>query len=378
MIRLKEERTGGNGYLWNSVDLSRGWSIKHGMKKWFATILAFPVLACPVPEEKVRDWRVDLLKEEGIGLDRESLQKALAAKGEAAPELEEIYRRLGSARFADREKAQKELERLGEPALEWLRQQEVPFDPELKMRVKEVIQRLESNHRKARESAVKHAVRTLLADGEQRGGATGGRFFEWFGTDVAKIDGEYRQFVFKDQVNRGGKVQDGALVLPGGKLVDGDQRLVLKSEDWPGAETFGAEFEVSAKLGADSSQGIGAWHLGISIGNVKVLYHPGLSGGSFRFERLSDNRYLSGMTSMGFDPKPEVMQWMSVKVSHLADERVLLKVVVEEGGDGNGRFEIEKIVSKEDIGDLSEVSLVRSGRTGSSALFQDFEIKLLE
>ena len=131
-------------------------------------------------------------------------------------------------------------------------------------------------------------------------------------------------------------------------------------------------------MGADSFDGVGAWHLGISIGNVKALYHPGMAGGSFRFERVSDNRNLSRMESMGFLPKAGEMQWMSVRVSHLSDERVRLKVVVEEGEEGKGRFEKEIIVSKADIGNLNEGGLDRSGRTGGAALFRDFEVKLTD
>ena len=348
------------------------------MRMWILAILSMLIIAFQAFGQGTGDWRIDLLKQEGIGLDQASLKKALGASKEVSPEWEKNFQQLGSTSFSLRQKAQDQLASGGEAALEWLQHKELPQDPEIMIRLEELIERLESRYRQARDTARDHAIRTLLADGSTRAGKTGGRFFEWFGTDAKTLDGGYRKFEFQDQVDRGGRVERGFLILPGDKVIDGDQRLILKSQAWPEAEEFGGSFEVSVSLGADSNQGSGAWHIGLSIGNIKILFHPELAGGAFRFERASDRHFLCVNEDMGFTPKGGEMQWMSVKVSRLIDGRVQLVAIVGEGRKREEHFERKIIVSKDDIGNLSEISLLRSGRIGAAARFQNFEISLTE
>jgi len=223
---------------------------------------------------------------------------------------------------------------------------------------------------------VEHAVKSLLAEGNERKENTGGLFYEWFGEGQAKLGKRYRVLTFENSANRGGAVVGGQVVFSGGGGQDGDQRLVLHSKKWPGEETFGEAFQVSAKLRGES-KGMGAWHLGISIGRVRALYHPGLRGGSFRFERIDNHDYLGRTGSVGFTPGEEVPQWMSVKVRRLPDNKVSLEVVLEQGGKKEGRFETSIIVEADQIGELDEVSLDRSGRVGGSAYFDDFTVRIL-
>ena len=44
---------------------------------------------------------------------------------------------------------------------------------------------------------------------------------------------------------------------------------------------------------------------------------------------------------------------------------------------GDGRFETSVIVEADQIGELDEVSLDRSGRVGGSAYFDDFTVRIL-
>ena len=121
-----------------------------------------------------------------------------------------------------------------------------------------------------------------------------------------------------------------------------------------------------------------AWHLGISVGKVRALYHPGMDRNSFRFEKLDENKYLSRNESIGFMPGGEALQWMLVKVRRLEGGKVRLDVTLEEGGKGEGRFQSSITVDAEDIGDLDQVSLDRSGRTGGEATFADFTVRIAD
>ena len=338
-------------------------------------ILGLACWALGMPGEGGGDWRDDLLKREGIERSKEGLEALLKDGGGLPLEWGKIFDRLGADQFSERDRAQEELLRGGETTLKWLRQRKPSPDPEVQRRVGEIMGLLGTAYRKDRELALEHAARSLLAEGEERRDDTGGLFFEWFGEGQEKLGERYRLLVFEDSAKRGGSVTEGEVVFPGEGGRDGDQRLVLRSERWPGEKTFGDEFQVSAKL-RGQVKGAGAWHLGITVGRVRALYHPGLQGGAFRFERIDSHQYLGRSGSVGFTPGEDAAQWMAVKVQRLPGNKVRLEVILEEGGKKEGRFETSVIVDADQIGELSEVSLDRSGRTGGSASFSDFMVKL--
>ncbi len=338
-------------------------------------ILGLACFAFAMLGEVEGDWRDDLLKREGVEQSKEGLEALLKGGVQLPLDLEKVFENLGADHFSERDRAQEELLKGGEATLKWLRQREPSPDPEVQRRVREIMGLLGRAYRKDRELALEHAAGSLLAEGEERREDTGGLFFEWFGQGQAKLAEKYRLFHFEDSAKRGGSVAGGNLIFGGGGGSDGDQRLVLRSAAWPGEETFGDEFQVSAKL-RGQLKGMGAWHLGITIGRVRALYHPGLQGGSFRFERIDNHEHLGRPTGVGFTPGEEEAQWMSVKVQRLPGDKVRLEVILEEGGKKEGRFETSVIVTADQIGELSEVSLDRSGRTGGSASFSDFMVKL--
>lgn len=79
---------------------------------------------------------------------------------------------------------------------------------------------------------------------------------------------------------------------------------------------------------------------------------------------------------MGFEPLGDGRQWMSVDVTKMPDGDVRLDVLLEQSGERGQRFKSSVTVDAADIGDLSEVSLDRSGRSGGKAYFRDFMIRL--
>ena len=340
--------------------------------------LGLSVVAFSAEDVKVVDWRVELLKEEGIGTSVGELRKALTAVPNVTKELEGALEKLASRDYDVREAGRKKLLGGGESALKWLRELEPSEDPELRRRVLNVIEELGLVFRKDRELAVAHAVKSLLAEGvagEEKSAETGGMFFEWFGEGQQDFKKGYRLFGFENSSGRSGKVEGGRLVFDGEAGKDGDQRLVLKSDIWPGKDGFGHRFRVSATLGGEDVSS-GAWHMGITIGRIRALFHPGLANGSFRFEQIDTRKYFGGIKAVGFEPLGDGRQWMSVDVTKMPDGDVRLDVLLEQSGERGQRFKSSVTVDAADIGDLSEVSLDRSGRSGGKAYFRDFMIRL--
>ena len=347
------------------------------MKFVSLAILGLSVSAFSADDVKVGDWRVELLKEEGVGTSEKELQQALNDGPVATKELEGALEKLGSREFDEREAGRKKLMAGGEDVLKWLRELEPSEDPELRRRVLSVIDELSLIFRKDREIAVEHAVKSLLAEDGKKSPETGGMFFEWFCEGRESLKADYRLFRFENSAGRPGKVEDGRLIFEGRAGQDGDQRLVLESKAWPGVNGFGGRFRVSATLGGDDVSS-GAWHMGITVGRVRALFHPGMQNGSFRFERIDNHKFLSRTKGVGFAPLGDGRQWMSVDVTTMPDGNVRLDVVFEQSGKGGKKFKSSITVAAEDIGDLSEVSLDRSGRAGGKAYFRDFMICLME
>ena len=74
-------------------------------------------------------------------------------------------------------------------------------------------------------------------------------------------------------------VKDGVLRLEGNHN-EGDQRLCATPEAVLGLTEFPTRFRVRAEVGGEADQ-VGAWHAGVSVGNVRVLFHPTYPGGGF-------------------------------------------------------------------------------------------------
>lgn len=348
------------------------------MKFIHLIILGLSAVAFSEGDLKVSDWRVELLREEGIGSSVEELQKSLTAVPGVTNKLDDALEMLASQDFDERDAGRKKLLSDGENALKWLREIEPSEDPELRRRVLNVIEELGLVFRKDREVAVEHAVKSLLAEGlegRENSADTGGIFFEWFGEGDVDLKEGFRQFRFENSSGRPGKVEGARLIFAGKAGQNGDQRLILESKTWPGEINFGDHFRVSVILGGEDVSP-GAWHMGVTIGRIRTLFHPGMQSGSFRFERIDNHRYLSGTKGVGFEPLGDRRQRMSIDVTKMLDGNVRLDVLLEKLGEGGRTFQSSTTVDAEDIGDLSEVSLDRSGRSGGKAYFRDFMITL--
>lgn len=324
------------------------------------------------------DWREALLAEEGIECSPEAIQKALKPGGKTPANLEAVLLRLGSDDFAERERTQEELLRGGDLVYRWLRDQPPHPEPEVRKRVQNILRSFSLKEQKDREDALDFALRSLLEEGNQRRKDTGGRFYEWFGEDATELVDRYHLLQFKSSVDRNGQIAQNQLCFFGTKVGDGDQRMILSSKLWPGKDDFGDSFTVTTRLGGEP-KAAGSWHLGVSIGNVRVLYHPGYRGGGFRFETVDENLPLGTMTAnMGFDAPGSPLERMIIDVRRLPAEKVALTVAVISGGKNPTTFKQSAVVPQKQIGPLDHIGLDRSGRSGGVAFFADFSVTLNE
>lgn len=326
---------------------------------------------------KDRDWREALLAEEGIERTPEALRAALETGAPDEAQLQDLVSQLGADSFREREQAQRKLIGGGDPVYRWLRDQEPSPHPEIRERVRETLLILGSGQGKIRQDALVHAIRSLLAEGPQRRKDTGGLFHEWFSEPVPSLDGKYHGLQFENPNKRDGKVAEGCLILSGRGGRAGDQSLVLKSEEWPGKKDFGRRFRITARLGGTPGGG-GAWHLGISVGQVRALFHPEYPGGGFRFSETGNDRPLSGSNAdMGFTPEGGSVQTMTLDVEQLPRGKVVLAVTIRGGDQEPVDFSQKIVVPAETIGPLDRISLDRSGRDGGNAVFHEFSVEQL-
>jgi HEAT repeat protein len=197
--------------------------------------------------------------------------------------------------------------------------------------------------------------------------------YETFHEDAADIGHAYRQLQYESDVEGKASVRAGKLRLDGNHR-EGDQRLCAKAQRLIGAETFPRRFKVKATLGGEGINS-GGWHVGVSVGNIRFLFHPAASGGMFRAERVDDHRYVMSSTMMPFTQAPDVLHEMTIDVTKNDDGSVRLDVAVLDGSKTTKRYASSVTVAAPDIGPLRRVALERSGREGGAALFGSFIIE---
>ena len=317
------------------------------------------------------DWRKDLLKERGIGLDEASLKKAAQQNALENKDLEAAFKALGSDAFAEREQAQRQLSEAGEAVLDFLETKEPIDDPEVRVRVADIRKAVSSGAKTRMGTIVRRAAKSLLEKAEDP--ETGGWFFEWFGTDKADCLGGYRELTHEGAKAQKPFVKDGRLYIPGKHAGEEDQRLSLHAKDWPGVETLPNRMELSCLLGGEAA-GAGVWHVALVVGKIKVLFHPGYQGGGFRFEQVGTLEKFSNNQDMGFTPEFGKLYRMNLVVARFPSGRVGIKATVL-SPDGKS-FESHIQVEAEDVGPLDRISLERSGRMGGNAIFDDLHVKI--
>jgi len=166
-------------------------------------------------------------------------------------------------------------------------------------------------------------------------------------------------------------VADGVFVIDG-QRDESDQRLVLTATELSGDEELPDRFEFRSQIGGEAA-GKGGYHVGMTVGNVKMLFHPAYTGGGFRVEQSDDHHYLTTNENMGFTPEDGKTYEMTVDVQRDA-ENVRYDIMVINADDPTQRFRKRVVYPVSKVGRWDRVALERSGRTGGAALFESFEV----
>jgi len=204
-----------------------------------------------------------------------------------------------------------------------------------------------------------------------------GRILETFSTDVADATDGYGNFQFEASEPSKAFVKDGRLVFSG-KNPEADQSLFLTAESLTGDSQLPDEFTVRAKLGGTQG-GSGVFHVGISIGELKLLFHPGLHGGQFRIEDRQTHTPILNNRNMGFTPAMGKLHEMCIFVTRQpseaaddSDDRYVLEIQIQDHN-SDAVFKTRQTFIRKDVGKLSRIGLERSGRTGGDGNFSEFE-----
>jgi hypothetical protein len=167
------------------------------------------------------------------------------------------------------------------------------------------------------------------------------------------------------------EVSEGRLRLLGDHGA-GDQRLFVTARKALGMPKWPGSFEVMVKLGGTGKNN-DDWNVGVSIGAVKVLFHPAHPGGAFRAETVDAREKFLTNQDMGFTPAAGVMHQLTVRVRRA--ERTCRFEVELADANGAGTYRKALEISSEHVGSFDRISLERSGRRGGDALFESLSIE---
>lgn len=340
-------------------------------KTWIYRMVTIAlIIASNASAEESGDWRIELLNEHGIPTDTAALEKSQKNHFISAEVLNEKIKLLASEKFTEREQAQKDILMMGKDVLPMILALPTADDPEVRMRLGKILISLQADGRWNRNALVQRAIESLLHERKNPGIADpqGKLFVECFNAEKPSLSGGYRQLRFSAADELVGAVTGGMARFKGDHAQNGDQRLILRASDCNGKQEFPDAFRIESKIGG-APGGEGAYHVGISIGNIRALFHPGYPSGAFRLERVDNNVAMVQNTNMGFNPQVDKLVLMSIEVKRLAQGNVSLDVTVNSSGHS---FQKSAIIKAADIGKLETIGLDRSGRSGGDGLFDDF------
>jgi len=181
-------------------------------------------------------------------------------------------------------------------------------------------------------------------------------------------------FHYESDAGRALRVEKGIVALGGDKQQpECDQRIFITAQGLTGQPEFPDRFSVRARLAAENNNNFG-WHLGISIGRVKTLFHPGVDGGAFRIETIPEHQALVNNQEMGFTPQTDTMHDMTIEFVRKGQEAIL-EITIVDCKNSKNRYSHKSSIPLEKIGKLDRIGLERSGRAGGAALFDEFEFR---
>jgi hypothetical protein len=316
------------------------------------------------------DWRIELLAKENIATDIATLKKWSESYRFSVENFDRAVVQLGSEQYVQRRDAQRQIIAMGLEVLPHIRRMPAVANPEVRLRLEEVIKALEAKDRSSKNELLRAAIMGLLFERENPGAVHASRrmFLEFFDTPQEGLSKGYGRMKFEATAGLNGRVINRELRMIGNKHDDeGDQRLVLSAKDATGNAEFPNQFRIEVRLGGREG-GEGQYHVGVSVGNVRALYHPGYDGGAFRFEEVQTHKEITKNQDMGFDPPAGALQRMTVSIERQKNGAVKMDVLIVSG---EKKFRSSQMIDGKVIGNLDQISLDRSGRSGGDGVFDD-------
>jgi len=196
---------------------------------------------------------------------------------------------------------------------------------------------------------------------------------ETFAAAQADATTGYRRFTYESNKPTKATVSGGLLRLEGDHA-EADQRLFITAQQLTARSEWPRVVEVSAELTGENA-GSGGYHVGLSVGRLKALFHPAYPGGGFRMETVDDHEYLTPNANLGFTPTAHTMHSMTMKVTRtLTGAKVDVEVV--QGSEPQTSFKKTYTFTVQQLGEYSRIGLERSGRSGGAAIFDRVSIRL--
>ena len=197
------------------------------------------------------------------------------------------------------------------------------------------------------------------------------RRVENFTRTAESVASGYGPFQFTADNQGDASVRDGVLRIHGNQQ-EGDQRFWTTSQKLMGRPRWPDKLELTVRIGGEEGNNFG-WHPAVSVGNIKILFHPGVEGGAFRAETAKEHDYLFNNTSMGFVVKTGTMYEMKILVEKFAGGAAF-SVKVKDPATGN-HFQKDFEVTEDQLVAYDRIALERSGRTGADAIFDAITIQ---
>ena len=200
-------------------------------------------------------------------------------------------------------------------------------------------------------------------------------FSESFSLEDPAIKGRYRKLLLENPTTSKISASKGVLRFGGDHDIDQDQSLSINSQQLLGKKTFPRKFQVKTSMSGEEGNS-GGWHVGVSVGNMRLLFHPGLEGGGFRAERVDNKDKLTANMDMSFTPNTGLeLHDITIDVT-TTDDMVRLDTVISEGGKKTGKTWKKTLeFSKDVMGDVNRIGLYRSGYKGGAGLFGPLVIR---
>ena len=189
---------------------------------------------------------------------------------------------------------------------------------------------------------------------------------ETFDLASEELEADYADWTWFSSGGGAATVEDGVLHLSG----SGNMRAVLDLIPAP-------PFTIAGMVGAAGASGSGGFNLGLAIGDVTAVFHPGYAGGAFRFGTVNGGSVTSN-EDVGFTPATGVLHDLVVTATASGTD-VHLVAVLTDGSDPANVFTSEVTVDAATIGAdalglLPGLGFSRNGGAGDDAIYDDLSI----